>query len=74
MIYRTANCGHASYSPTQQSLDALSAALAPMSSIVTALTKIFDKWPAFILILGFAMSLAWLAVLVWLGLRLFHLL
>jgi len=43
-----------------------------MSSIITTLTKIRDKWPAYILALGFVISFLWLGVLVWLVLRLFY--
>ena len=45
-----------------------------MSTLTTTLAKIRDKWPAYLLVLGIVISVFWVGVLLWLGLRLFHLL
>jgi hypothetical protein len=45
-----------------------------MRLIKLALTRILDRWPEYILAVGFAISVVWLAVLVWFGARLYQLL
>jgi hypothetical protein len=45
-----------------------------MRSIKSGLMRILDRWPEYIPAVGFAISVVWLAVLVWLGVRLYQLL
>jgi hypothetical protein len=43
-----------------------------MVSVQAILSKIAGRWPAFVLGLGFAISVVWLAVLIGLMVHLFH--
>jgi hypothetical protein len=45
-----------------------------MQSMKSALTKVVGRWPQYIPAVGFAISVAWLAVLVWCGVLLYQLL
>jgi|HubBroStandDraft_4_1064222.scaffolds.fasta_scaffold514773_1 hypothetical protein len=43
-----------------------------MASVQAILSKIAGRWPAFVLTLGFAISVVWLAVLIGLMVHLFQ--
>jgi len=47
--------------------------MSAMSAIRTTIAKVLGKWPIYFLAFGLAISLLWLLALVWLGLRLLHL-
>jgi hypothetical protein len=44
--------------------------MAPPLDLKNKLTKIIDQWPLVLIIFGGALTLVWLAVLIWLPLRL----